>query len=228
MPPDPQLKVAQVHYPLTALGPGRRLGLWVQGCTLACPGCMSRHTWDASDGTVLPLPQLMGIWSAALDDGAEGLTVSGGEPLQQGALVPVLDALGRLRDERRPAADILLYTGYTEREARHLVPEVFTLADALISGRFNPDLPTPLIWRGSANQKLTFLSPRGEERYSRFADHRPERPPIQISLTEDGDLQLLGVPRAGDLRQLRKIARQRGITTTGTSWEPGESEGESE
>ena len=49
----------KAHYPVTTLGPGRRIGLWLQGCTLACPGCVSRDTWGFEPDRALPLTVLL-------------------------------------------------------------------------------------------------------------------------------------------------------------------------
>ncbi|MCT5046402.1 radical SAM protein, partial [Pseudomonas aeruginosa] len=27
------------------MGTGRRLGIWFQGCSIRCPGCISADTW---------------------------------------------------------------------------------------------------------------------------------------------------------------------------------------
>jgi len=35
-----------IHYPIHTLGPGERIGVWTQGCSLRCKGCMSTHTWE--------------------------------------------------------------------------------------------------------------------------------------------------------------------------------------
>ena len=90
-------RISRLHYPVTALGPGRRLGVWVQGCPLACPGCIARDTWDPAGGHEVAVADLTAVWQAAVDDGADGLTVSGGEPLEQA--VP-----GRLPARRRCGA----------------------------------------------------------------------------------------------------------------------------
>ena len=44
-----EVKVAvnRLHWPVTVLGPGRRVGIWMQGCSIGCPGCVSRDTWPA-------------------------------------------------------------------------------------------------------------------------------------------------------------------------------------
>ncbi|MEU1950135.1 4Fe-4S cluster-binding domain-containing protein, partial [Streptomyces sp. NPDC020125] len=87
---EPTLRTNQTHFPVETLGPGRRLGIWTQGCGLACAGCMSRHTWDPLGGASRTVPSLVGLWREALARGADGLTVSGGEPLDQPAALEAL------------------------------------------------------------------------------------------------------------------------------------------
>ena len=38
------LALSRMHFPVTTLGPGNRIGIWVQGCTIRCPGCVSADT----------------------------------------------------------------------------------------------------------------------------------------------------------------------------------------
>ena len=40
-----RMRLSRLHHPVTTLGPGRRAGIWFQGCTIRCPGCMSVDTW---------------------------------------------------------------------------------------------------------------------------------------------------------------------------------------
>jgi anaerobic ribonucleoside-triphosphate reductase activating protein len=53
----------RVHFPVTALGPGRRIGIWLQGCLIRCPGCMSLDTW-APAGTRIAVAGLLDRISA--------------------------------------------------------------------------------------------------------------------------------------------------------------------
>src|SRR3546814_9784731 len=52
-----RIAVSRLHFPVTALGPGRRIGLWLQGCSIRCPGCISVDTW-AHDAGHVPLSYL--------------------------------------------------------------------------------------------------------------------------------------------------------------------------
>ena len=100
------LNLSRLHYPVTTLGPGRRVGIWFQGCSIRCPGCVSVDTWAAGQGgtTVSAVLAAVSPWLVT----ADGVTISGGEPFDQ---VDALLAL--LRGLRSAGAeDILVYSGY--------------------------------------------------------------------------------------------------------------------
>src|SRR5512147_1881126 len=87
-----------------ANGPGVRFVVWVQGCTLGCPGCFNPTTHDAAGGTVVAVADLL----AAIPADAAGLTVSGGEPLEQAA-----ETLALLRGARARGLSTLIFSGLT-------------------------------------------------------------------------------------------------------------------
>ena len=66
------IAISRVHFPVTTLGPRRRLGIWMQGCSIRCPGCISADTWATGRG-VVALPQLLCQIAPWLDE-AEGIT----------------------------------------------------------------------------------------------------------------------------------------------------------
>ncbi|MER5709806.1 4Fe-4S single cluster domain-containing protein [Streptomyces sp. NPDC042898] len=217
------LRIADLLGPVTALGPGRRLGLWVQGCPLACPGCMSRHTWDPRGGREISVERLADAWRRALADGYDGLTVSGGEPLEQpAALAELLAAADR---ERRAAdrtdADLLVYTGRDEDEiaASPEARAALELADAVITGRYRAGEPTRLVWRGSANQRLVPLTPLGQRRYAAHLRREADRPELQVRVT-DTEIQVIGVPQPGELASLERELASRGVTFRENTWRP--------
>jgi len=182
---------------------------------------MSRHTWDPDGGREVAVDDLAETWRAALTDGGDGITISGGEPLDQPAIGELVRRLAEVRDVVAPGSDILLYTGYSEREARRRGADPLAAADAVITGRYLAGRPTRLIWRGSANQRLLALSELGAARYTPFMYHEPPRAPMQLGLDESG-IWFVGVPRDGDLRRLSEAARRRGIGSHGSTWSGGE------
>lgn len=212
------LRLSRLHFPVTALGPGRRLGIWTQGCTIGCPGCISRDTWPSTvDGQpAVPVPDVL-AWCAG-HTGVDGVTISGGEPSEQpAALTELVAGLDRHRRER--GWDVLCYTGVEEDEFARRCPEVHGLVDALITGPYRAAEPTDLVWRGSANQRLVPLTELGRQRYGRWVDARTDRPALQIDVDGTG-VRMIGVPRRGDLSRLERRLAAAGIRLEGVSWRP--------
>ena len=119
----------------------------------------------------------------------EGLTLSGGEPMQQAS---ALFALISILKARRPDLSIGMYSGYTERElnASAIWRAVCEHLDFAVLGRFVAAKPSSLPLRTSANQILRLFSGRYREE-----DFQPQECEVQI--TQDGLVQITGFPLAG-------------------------------
>ncbi|QES47249.1 radical activating enzyme [Streptomyces venezuelae] len=236
-----RIRVSGTHFPLETLGPGRRLGVWFQGCPLACAGCMSRHTWAAEGGRESSVRELLELWRDALDRGAQGLTVSGGEPLEQApALAEFLAGAAALRSaaERagggagraggagREPVDLLVYTGYEQDEWDPPRLAALRHADAVVAGRFRIAEPTALVWRGSANQRLLPRTARGRTRYAPHLGRRAAGPAVQVVVEagrrpgEAPSAHLLGVPARGELVFYERWLGERGLRLRERSWRP--------
>jgi len=150
-----------------ANGPGVRFVVWFQGCTLGCPGCFNPATHAVAPAPGTPralgspketsIAELAAAMAAARASGATGLSLSGGEPLQQPeAARALLDAARAL------GLSTLAFPGYTIDEIRGLPggPDVLARLDVLIDGRYvaADRLATGL--RGSANQRIHLLTDR--------------------------------------------------------------------
>jgi anaerobic ribonucleoside-triphosphate reductase activating protein len=223
------LQVSRVHYPVTVLGVGRRLGLWVQGCALACVGCMARDTWDSGEGQAVEVARLAELWRQAVADGADGITVSGGEPLEQpSSLAALLTLVTQIRGEATAPGglaegrelDILVYTGHEWAELDETQRAAAGAADVLVTGRYQVGNPTTLVWRGSENQRLLPLTPLGERRYAPHVDRRTAAPAVQVDLDDEGRLRIIGVPHAGGMQRLERALRESGATVGQPSWRP--------
>jgi anaerobic ribonucleoside-triphosphate reductase activating protein len=214
------IRVNRTHFPVHALGPGPRFGVWVQGCPLACAGCMSLDTWDAHTGAEMTVADLLDRWVDALARGAGGVTVSGGEPLAQpGPLRAFLEEVDRTRSGLRSTPDILLYTGYEPAELDDAQREAAALADVLVTGRFLAGQPTRLLWRGSANQRMVLQTDLGRRRYAAFVDLTPDRTPLQVEPDPAG-VWIIGTPRRGTLSRLERGLRHRGLGPESVTWRP--------
>nr|NLI49212.1 radical SAM protein [Propionibacterium sp.] len=208
------LRVARVLAPVTVLGPGRRVAVWVQGCALACPGCASRDTWDAAAGTLVPVTALADrLADAVAADGLDGLTLTGGEPTDQAAALTALVVALR---ERRPGLDVLLFTGRELSAARALAPGLVAASTCVVAGPYRRDRATPghrLL--ATANQELR-IAPEASGRYEDWLAE-PEPPRLQVFAEGDG-LYLVGLPAPGDLDRFRRELGERGVELEGVSW----------
>lgn len=177
-----KLRVHAVEPRSRANGPGARFVVWVQGCTLGCPGCFNPTTHDATGGTECEVGEL----AAELADttGIEGLSLSGGEPLQQPEAAAAL-----LAAARGLGLSTLAFSGYTLAEIRALAggPAVLDQLDVLVDGRYvaGERLATGL--RGSDNQRIQLLS-------DRYTLAEIEATPIaEIRIGKTGEIVLTGV-----------------------------------
>lgn len=206
------VSLSRMHFPVTTLGPGRRIGIWFQGCSIRCQGCLAMDTWDPGD--TIPVVDVLDCMSRLVhgEDGVDGITISGGEPFDQpDGLEALLVGVGEspvLAD-----LDVLVYSGYTLSVIERRYSHILHLLDALISGPFVSARPTKLPWRGSANQVLTCLSGRASERF----DVSTPESRIQVSV-EEGRVWMIGIPRLGDLDHVESSAAQRGVRLEQVSW----------
>ena len=155
--------------PVHALGPGERVCLWTRGCSKRCPGCISPEMQPAT-GPQVPEELLAQILTeTAVKNSCRGLTVSGGDPLEQP------EALLRLLRLLRPAfADILVYTGYRMEELRAGAAgeagiACLELIDVLIDGRYNEARQRhDCALRGSDDQTIWYLDPDKRQSYEDY------------------------------------------------------------
>jgi anaerobic ribonucleoside-triphosphate reductase activating protein len=161
-----------------------RAVLWVQGCSLGCPGCFNPDTHSFDAGEFVSIDRLLARL-AALRGAIEGLTISGGEPLQQ--RLPLLHLLRRVRQET--SLTTLLFSGFTWAEIQQMpdAEALLTCLDVLIAGRYEAGQRLARDLRGSANKSVHFLT----SRYS-LSDLQA-LPPAEVIITLEGEIMLSGI-----------------------------------
>lgn len=115
----------------------------------------------------------------------DGITILGGEPLQQATAT-----LALMRAAKSFGLSVMLYTGYEPDELSGDAMSCAEEADLLISGRYVEALrSTTLRWRGSSNQRIT--SPTGMYDCSTFE----ELGEAEVHIDEHtGEATVLGYP----------------------------------
>ena len=187
-----------------ANGPGLRAVVFFQGCSLGCRGCWNKtsHTFS---GTQVPIDAIARqVLRSHREEALEGVTFSGGEPMQQAGSL-----LGLMRSLRSQAPELSfgMFSGYTEREldeGRYWVwghefeaQEKLRLWEAIranldfaVLGRFNQNQPSTLPLRTSRNQVLRLLS--GRYKAANFGEQS-----VEVSIHEGGRSEVTGFPILG-------------------------------
>jgi anaerobic ribonucleoside-triphosphate reductase activating protein len=177
-----KVRVHAIEERSRANGPGARFVVWMQGCTLGCAGCFNRATHDAGAGREVELDAIVAQLAAVR--GIEGLTLSGGEPLQQPAAAAAVLAAARAR-----GLSTLVFSGYTLAEI-HALPggdAVLAALDVLVDGRYVAGARQSAGLRGSANQRIHLLT-------SRYTLAEVEATPVaEIRIAPTGDAIVSGV-----------------------------------
>jgi anaerobic ribonucleoside-triphosphate reductase activating protein len=209
--------ISRLHFPVTTLGPGRRLGIWLQGCSIQCPGCISADTWPSTKGltTTKAVIEALLPW---LPD-AEGITISGGEPFDQPEALTILLRELRLLSQ----LDILVYSGYPFSALAGWFQEHPGLIDVVISEPYDERASQTLALRGSDNQRFHFLTELGRQRFAAFdRPVRPEDRRFDVMFDADGGVWLAGIPAKDDIRRLQQALRDSGHSVTFSQSNSGE------
>jgi anaerobic ribonucleoside-triphosphate reductase activating protein len=145
----------KIQYPIYNLGPGKRLGIWVQGCSIHCKGCINKSLWNNEKGKKLPVLAVYEIVNQ-LCETYDGITITGGEPFEQ---YPQLMAFCMLL-KRKTNLNILCYSGYYLSELEIKFPDktFYKCLDFLVDGRYEQKKPTDNSIKGSENQDIYTFS----------------------------------------------------------------------
>lgn len=199
------INISRVHFPVTTLGPGNRIGIWFQGCSIRCPGCISVDTWDNKSGLMSSADLLSQINISMRD--ADGVTISGGEPFDQPeGLLAVLNGLVLEAHQ-----DVLVYSGYPFEKISSTAAFESGRIDALISDPFDISKPQNLALRGSDNQRLHLITELGRKKFISY--DRPRKKSdlsLDVMFDADGSVWLAGIPKRGDMQKLQELLRLQG------------------
>jgi anaerobic ribonucleoside-triphosphate reductase activating protein len=193
-------------------GPGKRAVIWLQGCDLGCRGCWNpaTHTFERADNET---PDKLATWILS-QTGIEGVTFSGGEPMQQAD--DLLKVITRVRS-LDPGFSFGMFTGYNldELEKGHFkyrVPsqeskdaesvqwerdsasvlmcwrEIRAQLDFAVTGRFQQSkTSTEKAMRSSANQELHLFS-------QRYVEQDFPKQSVEIRIRPGGLTTITGFP----------------------------------
>lgn len=144
-------------------GDGIRVVLWVSGCTMNCKNCQNPQTHDFTSGVPFDDDARQELFEALNKPYIQGITFSGGHPLEDENLNEVYKLIIDIKD-KYPNKDIWLYTGYNFediincplRETNTILRKrIVEMCDIVIDGKYVDELRNiTLKWRGSENQRI--------------------------------------------------------------------------
>lgn len=201
------VNIARILYPVRALGPGDRLGIWLAGCPRRCPGCSNPELWQAQAGQALSQERLQELlWPFLSREDLGGVVVTGGDPFfQADVLLPLLAYL----DQSVP--DILVYTGYTYQQLLHLGKSARACLQhigVLIDGPYRQEENDGHPLKGSANQQVYFLRPELRPRYEAYLEGPSH--PVQNFTMKHGIISV-GIHRRDFADAVAQQAKKKGI-----------------
>lgn len=167
------MRYAGIQYDDIVNGDGIRVTLFVQGCDHHCHNCHNPETWDLKGGEEFTEKVQESIFNyIKYTPFVKGLTLSGGDPLQEDNLPYIKQLLLDFRKTFKDTKDVWLYTGSDFEDLFYyyrisLVPgitlglntsyivDILHLIDVLVDGEYIDELrDINLKFRGSSNQKL--------------------------------------------------------------------------
>lgn len=128
-------------------GPGKRLLLFTQGCSIHCKGCINSHLWKFGCGKDISAAEILHICQ---NNKVDGITLHGGEPLDQA--MGIFEIVKLLKDNDYT---VILFTGYMKKEISGYQVKIWNLVDIVVSGRFVESKKNLFMqFRGSTNQRV--------------------------------------------------------------------------
>lgn len=169
-------------------GPGSRVAIWTQGCSIKCPSCFNPELWSQRGGSEYSPDELaLAVASMVeLDPEIEGVTFLGGEPFDQSEELG--EAAGLIRSL---GLSVMTFTGFYLRELKELkdlgVERFLAETDLLVDGPYiDALLDKSRPWLGSSNQNFHFIS----DRYSPMNVQCQDS--LEITVRPDGSVSLNG------------------------------------
>lgn len=203
--PDGVLYISRRTGACRVLGPGLRAVVWFHGCGRKCKGCIASEMNNSREYEAHTAEEL-GYWVSSCE-GIEGVTLSGGEPLDQdiGGLCAFLSLVRK--DNRQ--LSVIVFTGYLLEELLESDKKaVLDYIDVLVDGPYIEELNDNSGLRGSSNQRIHFLTRRHKSEAPDFFGDGCRN--VEMELNMDASVSINGIPRKGFMEDFKSEMQNRG------------------
>ena len=197
--------VARILYPVVALGPGKRIGIWVCGCHRRCEHCANPELQAFDPARTISVEMLTAVLLDFIKKyPVDGITITGGEPFEQAEELASL-----LRGIVDDVPDILVFSGYTHAQLKarqdSATDGLLKIINVLIDGEYIDSQNNGSVLRGSDNQQIHFLQ---EIHRDQYAAYLTEGRKFQNFETEEGIIAV-GLHYRGFLDEIQQKLNQK-------------------
>jgi len=192
-----KLNIHHIMPVTTVNGPGKRIGIWLQGCNLNCKGCFNPKTHSFEQNILYETDKLFEEIKDSYElNEIEGISFSGGEPfLQSKALYELLVKAKK----KIPKLTVLIFSGFTidEIEKDEDRNKILNFVDVLIAGRYevgkniSNDKKSSLL--SSLNQKIHLLTDRYSYKDFFDAKNQEVKQNIEVVIDKKGNVVVTGI-----------------------------------
>lgn len=204
------MKIARILYPVTVLGPGKRIGIWVAGCSKKCKGCANPELWDKDkypDMDIEDLKDIIQRLYEKINGQVDGITISGGEPFEQAE-----ELLQLVQFLHKKTEDILIFSGkkieelIQEKNATEIIDKITVLVD----GEYIEDENFGEVLRGSKNQRIHVLKESFKEQYLNYQKKNEGKQLVENFQVRDG-VVAVGIHKRDFDKRLLEVLEEKDI-----------------
>ena len=197
-------RLNKIQYPIYNLGEGKRIGIWVQGCNLACKGCVNKTLWSNKGGKNISVIDVFN-WVVLIQNDFDGITISGGEPFQQyEQLVAFLHLI-----KTKTSLTVHCFSGYYLNELQQQFHDKLFLKyiDTLVDGRYIEEQHENTNIKGSANQSVYRIIDEVPVKQRKTRASKK----WSLNVSSENEIYMSGIPKKNELKTLCNELAEVGI-----------------
>lgn len=180
------MRIARILYPVTVLGPGKRIAIWAAGCSKRCQGCANPELWEGQAYPEIELHQLKAALDALFEKAegqVDGITISGGEPFEQAE--ELFQLVSYLKEKTE---DILIFSGRKREELLQDMVSSCILNEiaVLVDGAYIESQNEGEVLRGSQNQTIHILDENVRQTYDTYLAENKGKHLVENFRVSDG------------------------------------------
>lgn len=199
--------IARLLYPVKVLGPGKRIGIWFDGCRHFCKGCSNPELWEFQEQYKVSMENVIKLIRSISDKyTVDGFTITGGDPFEQAEDLEIL--LGYISEI---STDIIVYSGYKYDFLSKKYPSAMKKIAVLIDGEYIEEKNDNCFMRGSSNQNIVILASEYKKKYEDYLKNSENE--IQNFTSADGVISV-GIHRRGYNDELNGLMNKMGLEVT--------------